>query len=200
MRDDFHALPDSLPVPKDDGACSHLEATPLPDLELRTTSGALVNLARLTRKPTVLFFYPRTGRPDEAAPVGWDEIPGARGCTPQSCGYRDHHSEFTALGIQVFGVSTQTTEFQQELARRLRLPYEILSDSGLALTGALKLPTFTFSSMTLLKRAAWFCQAGKIVKVFYPVFPPDENAETVLRWLRANHRPEQQSMKLGSQS
>lgn len=185
MRDNFYDLPANLPVPQDDGACGHLEGHALPNLKLQTTSNRTVDLAQLAQKPTVLFFYPRTGRPDEAAPIGWDEIAGARGCTPQSCGYRDLYSEFQSLGVQVFGLSTQTTEFQQELVRRIKLPYEVLSDSDFELTNTLKLPTFTFDTMKLLKRAAWFCEAGKIMKVFYPVFPPDKSADTVLNWIKA---------------
>lgn len=185
MRDNFYDLPDDLPVPQDDGACDHLEGQALPNIELRSTANRTVNLARLTQSPTVLFFYPRTGRPDEPAPIGWDEIPGARGCTPQSCGYRDQFAEFRALGFQVFGVSTQTTDFQQELVDRIKLPFEVLSDGEFALTNGMKLPTFEFSGMRLLKRMAWVCEQGKIVKVFYPVFPPQENATQVLGWLKA---------------
>jgi peroxiredoxin len=184
MRDNFYSLPKNLPAPQNDGACAHLEGRLLPSLSLRTTANRSIDLATITKSPTVLFFYPRTGRPDEPAPLGWDEIPGARGCTPQSCGYRDLYSEFQKLKVQVFGASTQSTEFQQELAARIHLPYEILSDEHFALTNALNLPTFTFESMRLLKRAAWFCDRGKIIKVFYPVFPPDKNAESVLQWIQ----------------
>ena len=185
MRDNFYALPTDLPVPPDDGACDHLADKALPKIELRTTANRVVDLSYLTQEPTVLFFYPRTGRPDEPAPIGWDEIPGARGCTPQSCGYRDQYADFRALGVQVFGVSTQTTEFQQELVSRIHLPFEVLSDVDFILTDALQLPTFDFSGMRLFKRMAWYCESGKIKKVFYPVFPPNENAATVLEWLRA---------------
>jgi len=186
IRDNFYELPADLPVPQNDGACDHLEGSPLPIIDLRATSGRTVNLARLTQERAVLFFYPRTGRPDEPAPVGWDEIAGARGCTPQSCGYRDHYAEFKELGIRVFGVSTQTTEFQQELVGRIKLPFEVLSDWEYKLTKAMELPTFEFEGQRLLKRMAWVCDGGKITKVFYPVFPPDRNAETVLEWLRKN--------------
>lgn len=184
MRDNFYTFPDNLPAPQDDGASKHLEGMTLPNLQLRSTANQSVDISQLSQKPTVFFFYPRTGRPDEPAPIGWDEIAGARGCTPQSCGYRDLNSEFLNLGIQIFGVSTQTSEFQQELVQRIKLPYEILSDSDFQLTNALKLPTFTFNSMRLLKQVTWFCVNGKIKKVFYPVFPPDKNAETVLSWIR----------------
>lgn len=186
MRDNFYSLPDNLPVPQDDGGCSHLENRPLPDISLKTTGNRTVNLAHMGLEPTVLFFYPRTGRPDESAPVGWDKIPGARGCTPQSCGYRDIYGEFLKRRIKVFGVSTRTTKFQQEFVQRVHLPFEILSDSELALIKTLRLPTFEFRGMTLLKRMAWYCNQGKIVKVFYPVFPPDKNAETVLKWVASS--------------
>jgi peroxiredoxin len=186
MRDNFYALPADLPVPQDDGACDHLVGKILPSLKLRSTLGRAVDLAQVTQERTVLFFYPRTGRPDEPAPIGWDEIAGARGCTPQSCSYRDHYAEFRTRGIQIFGVSTQTTEFQQELVQRIKLPFEVLSDDRHALTNALKLPTFEFSGMRLLRRMAWVCEQGRITKVFYPVFPPDKNAETVLSWLKEN--------------
>lgn len=185
MRDNFYDLPANLPVPEDDGACAHLEGKSLPSLQLQTTSNRTIDLATLTQVPTIFFFYPRTGRPDEAAPMGWDEITGARGCTPQSCGYRDLHSEFQQLGFQVFGVSTQTTEFQQELVGRIHLPFEILSDAKFELADTLRLPTFVFAEMRLLKRMAWVCKQGKIIKVFYPVFPPDKNAASVLNWIRS---------------
>ena len=188
MRDNFYSLPSDLPVPQDDGACDHLVGMALPEISLRSTADRSVSLAHIAQEPAVFFFYPRTGRPDEPAPVGWDEIPGARGCTPQSCGYRDQYKAFQALGVQVFGVSTQTTEFQQEFVRRMNVPYEILSDSDFVLTKALRLPTFDFNSMRLFKRIAIVARNGKIEKVFYPVFPPDKNAETVLAWLTSEQR------------
>ena len=189
MRNNFYSLPENLPVPEDDGACNHLEGLPLPHLELRTTLNRIVDFRKLTEEPTVFFFYPRTGRPDEPAPMGWDKIPGARGCTPQSCGYRDFYDEFRRLKIQVFGVSTQTTEFQQELVSRINLPFEVLSDADFQLTDTLKLPTFEFAGMRLLKRMSLVCSDGKIAKVFYPVFPPDKNAETVLNWIKVSRQP-----------
>ena len=183
QRTDFYSLPANLPVPQDDGACDHLGGMALPNISLRSTANRIVSLSDIAQGLTVFFFYPRTGRPDEPIPIGWDEIAGARGCTPQSCGFRDVHKEFKKLGAEVFGVSTQTTEYQQELVERTHLPYEILSDSEFALTDALKLPTFQFNGMRLLKRMAWVCEKGRIVKVFYPVFPPNENANHVLSWL-----------------
>jgi len=154
----------------------------LPSVSLPSTAGKLVDLARLP-SISVVYCYPRTGRPDEGVPHGWNEIPGARGCTPQSCAFRDHHSELTALDARVFGLSTQDTDFQQEAVERLQLPFTLLSDSELAFTRALRLPTFEVNSMTLIKRLTLIISRGRIVKVFYPVFPPDKNAEEVIDWL-----------------
>ena len=154
-------------------------------IALPATSGAPVNLSKLKGR-TVLYVYPRTGVPGVDAPPGWDQIPGARGCTPQSCGFRDHFAELKALGVaQVFGLSTQDTGYQQEAADRLHLPFPILSDAELNLATSLHLPMFMTSGMTLLARMALVIEDGKIVKVFYPVFPPDKNAEEVVAWLRA---------------
>ena len=135
---------------------------------------------------TVVYCYPRTGRPDQDMPRGWDEIPGARGCTPQSCSFRDHYGELRALGARVFGLSTQNTEYQREAAGRLHLPFELLSDERLEFAGALALPTFEADSMILLKRLTLVIEDGRIEKVFYPVFPPDKNAEEVIGWLSRN--------------
>lgn len=177
-------LPKDLPVPEDDGACNHLPGKDLPGLSLMATSGRLVRLNEQAQSRTVFFFYPRTGRPGVAIPSAWDRIPGARGCTPHSCAYRDLHAEFRALGTAVFGVSSQDTEYQRELVRRTNLPYEVLSDVEFRLTDALRLPTFVFEGVRLIKRLAFVAEKGRIVKVFYPVFPPDKNAETVLAWLK----------------
>ena len=177
-------LPADIPVPQDDGAASHLPGMKLPDIALKATSGPAVNLSTLEGR-TVLYIYTRTGVPGVDAPPGWDDIPGARGCTPQSCGFRDHFAELKALGIaHVFGLSTQATDYQREAAQRLHLPFPILSDSELKFGGALKLPTFSAADMTLLKRMALVVAGGTIIKVFYPVFPPDKNAEEVIAWLR----------------
>ncbi len=171
--------------PQDDGAARHLTGSALPDLALPATNGAQVNLARLTGR-TVVYVYPRTGRPGQALPEGWDGIPGARGCTPQSCGFRDHFAELKRLGVaQLFGLSTQATDYQREVVERLHLPFAILSDADLTLTRALNLPTFTVEGMTLIKRMAWVIDDGVMIKVFYPVFPPDRSAEEVIAWLRA---------------
>ena len=177
-------LPDGLPVPRDDGATSHLTGRQLPDLPLPATDGSHVNIAKL-RGRTVVYLYPRTGEPGKAPPDGWDAIPGARGCTPQSCGFRDHFAELAKLGVaQLFGLSTQDTEYQREAVARLHLPFPLLSDQELRLTRILDLPTFQVAGMTLVKRMAWIVDDGSIVKVFYPVFPPDRNAEEVIAWLR----------------
>ena len=184
MPSDLANLPVSLPVPVDDGACSHLSGRALPPIVLPSTAGRTVNLAELN-VPSVLFFYPRNAQPHESIPEDWNIIPGARGCTPHSCGFRDLHQEFKTLGFQIFGVSTQDTDYQKELVNRVHLPFEVLSDAQLELVKALQLPTFAYRGLQLLKRMAWVVEDGKITKVFYPVFPPDKNAEEVLNWLRA---------------
>jgi peroxiredoxin len=179
-------LPDDLPVPQDDGAARHLVGMRLPAIALPATDGAKVDLAALAGR-TVVYVYPRTGRPGVVLPEGWDGIPGARGCTPQSCSFRDHFAELKALGVaHLFGLSTQDTDYQREAAERLHLPFAILSDAGLQLTNALRLPTFAVAGMTLLKRMVWVIDDGVIAKVFYPVFPPDESAAVVVAWLRAS--------------
>jgi peroxiredoxin len=178
-------LPPNIPVPQDDGAACHLAGMKLPDLALPGTDSSKVNLSKLKGR-TVVYIYPRTGVPGVDTLPGWDQIPGARGCTPQSCGFRDHFGELKRLGVaQLYGLSTQDTAYQQEAATRLHLPFAILSDEKLALTKALKLPTFTAAGMTLLKRMALVIDDGVIVKAFYPVFPPDKNAEVVVAWLQS---------------
>jgi peroxiredoxin len=177
-------LPPGIPAPQDDGAARHVSGAKLPDLVLPATDGQQVNLAKLKGR-TVVYIYPRTGVPGQALPTGWDEIPGARGCTPQSCGFRDHFGELKRLGVQqLYGLSTQGTAYQQEAASRLHLPFAILSDEKLAFARALKLPTFSVDGMTLLKRMALIIDDGVITKAFYPVFPPDKNAEEVIAWLQ----------------
>lgn len=177
-------LPADLPVPPDDGAARQLAGKKLPSIALPATAGPAVNLASLAGR-SVVYIYPRTGVPGVDAPPGWDDIPGARGCTPQSCGFRDHFAELRALGVaHVFGLSTQDTGYQREAAERLHLPFAILSDSSLALARALGLPTFSVAGMVVLKRMALVIDDGTIVKVFYPVFPPDRNAAEVIAWLR----------------
>src|ERR671916_1309256 len=182
-EDNLYELPEGLPVPVDDGASDHLPGTRLPSVPLRSTAGNVVELVSLTGR-TVVYCYPRMGRPNEEMPQDWDEIPGARGCTPQSCAFRDHHAELRALSVRVFGLSTQDTKYQQEAAERLHLPFELLSDEGLAFAKTLGVPTFEADGMILLKRLTLIIEDGRIGKVFYPVFPPGKNAEEVLAWLR----------------
>ena len=178
-------LPVDLPVPVDDGACDHLPGMRLPSLALPATDGGSVDLSALSGR-SVLYVYPRTGRPDQPLPTGWDEIPGARGCTPQSCAYRDLSAELAALGARVLGLSTQDTAYQREAAARLHLPFPLLSDERLQFSTALALPTFEVDGMTLLKRLTLVIGDGAIESVFYPVFPPDADAGNVAAWLRAH--------------
>jgi peroxiredoxin len=176
-------LPSDIPAPQDDGGARHLTGMRVPDLTLRATDGTEVNLAKLPGR-AVVYIYPRTGVPGVPLPEGWDMIPGARGCTPQSCGFRDHFAELQRLGVaQVFGLSTQDTAYQQEAAKRLHLPFQLLSDEKLQFTRALDLPTFTAAGMELIKRMVLVIDRGAITKVFYPVFPPDKSAEEVVSWL-----------------
>jgi len=178
-------LPEGLPVPQDDGAARHLTGLKLPDLALPATDGALVNLAKRAGR-TVVYAYPRTGLPGRLPAEGWNDIPGARGCTPQSCGFRDHYAELKRLGVgQLYGISTQDTAYQREAVERLHLPFAILSDADMRLTRALKLPTFSIAGMTLIKRMAWIIDDGVLTRVFYPVFPPDKSADEVIAWLQA---------------
>lgn len=177
--DNLYALPDNLPVPKDDGACDHLRRSTLPSIALRATSGPTVDLSKEGRPWLVVYCYPRTGRPDEDPPGGaatWNAIPGARGCTPQSFAYRDHYAELVALGATVYGLSTQDTEYQSEAVQRLHLPFPLLSDARLALARALRLPTFVFAGLELIKRLTLIARAGRIEEVFYPVFASDADA------------------------
>jgi len=178
-------LPADLPVPVDDGACDHLPGLRLPSLALPATDGSVVDLSTLPGR-TIVYVYPRTGRPDQPLPTGWDEIPGARGCTPQSCAYRDLAAELQTFGARVFGLSTQDTAYQQEAVDRLHLPFPLLSDERLELTRALSLPTFEVDGMTLIKRLTLIVDDSAIETVFYPVFPPDADAANVAAWLRAH--------------
>ncbi len=183
---DPNVLPPDLPVPEDDGAARHLVGMRLPSLSLTATDGSEVDLARLVGR-TVIYVYPRTGRPGVALPQGWDAIPGARGCTPQSCSFRDHFAELKSLGVaHLFGLSTQDSDYQREVADRLHLPFALLSDVRLQFAHALSLPTFEVGGMTLLKRMVLVIDDGFIVKTFYPVFPPDGSAAEVTGWLRAS--------------
>lgn len=179
------ATPDwsMIPAPRDDGAAGHLVGLALPAVPLPATDGTTVDLSTLAGR-VVVYAYPRTGEPDRPNPDGWDIIPGARGCTPQSCAFRDHFAELRDLGVSgLYGLSTQDTAYQAEAAARLHLPFPLLSDAGLALTRAIDLPTFEAGGMTLLKRLTLIVEDGRVAKVFYPVFPPDRSAADVANWL-----------------
>ena len=184
---DFGQLPPDLPAPEDDGAANHLVGTALPDLTLPSTHGEKIGLAGTAgdARWLVAYVYPRTGAPGQSSPTGWDDIPGARGCTPQSCAYRDALAEFAALDAAVVGISAQTPEEQREFADREHIPFPLLSDADLRLRDKLRLPTFEADGMTLYKRLTLVAEAGFIAKAFYPVFPPDRDAAAVLAWLHA---------------
>lgn len=187
---DWGAAPDwnAIPAPADDGATDHLIGTNWPAIALPATDGQSYDLSALGGL-TVVYAYPRTGQPGIENPDGWDLIPGARGCTPQSCSFRDHYAELKALGVDhLFGLSTQSVAYQAEAAERLHLPFPILSDEELVLAQALNLPTFEAGGMLLLKRCTFVINAGKIEHVFYPVFPPDQSASDVIEWLSARKR------------
>ncbi|QPF82199.1 peroxiredoxin [Bradyrhizobium genosp. L] len=178
-----------IPAPQDDGAAAHLAGLPLPPVSLRATNDTSVMLSALAGR-TVVFGYPRTGEPGKIGLVeDWDMIPGARGCTPQTCAFRDLFAELKGAGAaNVFGLSTQSNAYQTEMASRLHLPFPVLSDEELQLTQALQLPTMSVAGLTLIKRLALIIDDGRITHVFYPVFPPDRNAGDVLAWLRDNQR------------
>jgi peroxiredoxin len=177
-----YSLPPDLPAPVDDGACDHLTGLEVPGLTLDSSQGP-VDLAELAARRAVVYVYPRTGRPDRVVPTGWDAIPGARGCTPQSCGFRDHAAELADHGARVAGLSAQTLEEQLELAERLQMPFPVIADPERRLGAAIGLPTFAFEGVTLYRRVTLVLEAGLIAKAFYPVFPPGRNAEEVLAWL-----------------
>ena len=179
-------LPEGLPVPQDDGGADHLRGMYMPRVELPATSGEILDMARFPGR-TVLYVYPMTGRPDRALPDGWDEIPGARGCTPQSCSFRDHFQELKDLGVsQVYGLSTQDTDYQREAKERLHLPFELISDAAFKLGDIMRLPYFEVDGVRLFKRMALILDDARIRHVFYPVFPPDRNAGDVIAWLKEN--------------
>jgi peroxiredoxin len=180
---DPYVLPPSLPVPEDDGAADHLTGAIVPGLVLDSSQGP-VDLAELCAQRAVVYVYPRAGRPGVPTLPGWDEIPGARGCTPQSCGFRDHAAELARFGARVAGVSAQTLDDQVEFAQRNRMPFPVLADPDLRLRDTLGLPTFRVEGLELYKRLAFVAESGRIVKVLYPVFPPDRNAGAVLEHLR----------------
>lgn len=181
---DFTTLPDDLPVPVDDGAADHLPGMALPPITLPTTTGDRVDFNQLGPGRTVIYLYPMTGRPGVALPDGWDDIPGARGCSTEACDFRDHFRDLSTAGAEhVFGLSSQSTGYQHEMAERLRLPFPVLSDVDFSLGTALSLPTFTASGERLYKRLTLVVRDGVIEHVFYPVFPPNTHAQQVLDWL-----------------
>ncbi len=184
---DYMSLPSDLPAPEDDGAADHLVGLEVPAITLTGTGGGQVALDDLGPGRTVLYVYPLSGKPGIDLPDGWDAIPGARGCTPEACGFRDHHAALRAAGAAaVFGLSSQSTGYQAELAQRLQLPFEILSDPDLELADALRLPTFTADARRLYARLTLVVTDGRIEHAFYPIFPPDQHAAQVLAWLREN--------------
>lgn len=178
----YEIMPEDLPRPIDDGACDHLVGMKLPDIDLLATDGSVVNLSAQKRK-TLIYCYPMTGKPGVPLPEGWDDIPGARGCTPQSCAFRDHHAELSALGADVFGLSTQNTDYQKEMAERLHLPFLVLSDADFVFCQAMRLPTFEVNGMRLLKRVTMIADKGTIMRVHYPVFPSNSDAAWVISQL-----------------
>lgn len=180
----LNQLPTDLPVPQDDGACNHLVGMPLPNVALLATDGSMVNLSQLAGR-LVIYCYPMTGQPNVPLPEGWDQIPGARGCTPQSCAFRDHYQELQALNANVFGLSVQSTEYQREMATRLHLPFQVLSDEHYQFQKALNLPTFVAAGMTLLKRVTFISHQGRIEAVHYPIFPSDSDPAWVLDYLKS---------------
>jgi peroxiredoxin len=181
---DLYKLPEDLPAPINDGLCDHLRGATLPPIALPSTAGRIVSLGeRSSGRWIVVYAYPRTGLPESEPPRGWNSILGARGCTPQTCAFRDCYGEFRARGVEVYGLSTQTTDYQRELVTRLGLQFEVLSEAGLALQEAMQLPIFVVDKMTLFKRFTLIVRDGVIRHVLYPVFPPDANAGEVLRWL-----------------
>jgi peroxiredoxin len=178
-------LPSDLPVPQDDGAADHLVGMPLPTISLSATTNIQFPLSKVNGR-LVIYCYPMTGQPNVALPDGWDQIPGARGCTPQSCSFRDHYQELRSLGAEVVGLSVQSTEYQQEMADRLHLPFPVLSDDSYQLQRALQMPTFIAAGMTLLKRITLIVNNGVIEAVHYPIFPSDSDPAWVMDYLKNN--------------
>lgn len=179
-----YELPQDLPVPLDDGACDHLPGTVVPEVTLRGTDDQIWNLGELARVRAVVYVYPATGVPGKDPIPGWDDIPGAPGCTVQSLGFRDRHADFAALGIRVFGLSAQPTDEQKEFLQRTKVPFVLLSDPDLQVRRTLGLPVFEAHGRTFYRRLAMLFESGRVSKVFYPVFPPNKSAESVLAWLQ----------------
>lgn len=184
MMMDLRALPKDLPVPEDDGAVDHLPGTRLPSVVLSASSGGSADLARAAEETLVVYIYPATGVPGRPLPAGWEQVPGARGCTPQSCAFRDRGHDLAALGASVIGLSGQSVDEQREFARREHIPYPLLNDGDFALASELGLPTFHVDGSRYYRRLTFIARAGRIAKVFYPVFPPERNAAEVVGWLR----------------
>ena len=185
MTGNYNQLPTGLPIPVDDGATNHLKGMKLPNVSLNATNGKTINLGEMKNK-LVIYCYPMTGQPNVALPEGWDQIPGARGCTPQSCSFRDHYQELQTLGVEVLGLSVQTMEYQKEMANRLHLPFPVVSDVNYEFQKALNMPTFLVEEMTLLKRVTLIVNHGLIEAVHYPIFPSDSDAIWVIDYLK-NH-------------
>lgn len=185
MEDNLAYLPEGLPVPIDDRACNHLIGLSIPGMQLKSTSGEFIFLKELTGK-LVIYLYPMTGPSEIPLPKGWDEIPGARGCTPQACSFRNHYNELQELGVSVFGMSTQPSEFQKKEKERIHLPFDLLSDENIEFAKGLKLPLHYVDNLVLHKRVTLIFTGGKIVKYFYPVFPPDKNIDEVIHYLKNN--------------
>jgi len=185
MTTNLNQLPTDLPIPQDDGSTKHLKGMKLPNVSLNTTNGKSINLGDIKGK-LVIYCYPMTGQPNVALPDGWDQIPGARGCTPQSCSFRDHYKELQALGAEVVGLSVQTTEYQKEMADRLHLPFPVVSDVSYEFQKALNMPTFIAAGMTLLKRVTLIANNGVIEAVHYPIFPSDSDPDWVMDYLKSN--------------
>jgi peroxiredoxin len=183
---DLHALPEDLPVPEDDGAADHLPGAQVPSIALSTSAGEFIDLALAAQETLVIYVYPATGVPGRPLPAGWDQVPGARGCTPQSCAFRDHVRDLATLGASVMGLSAQRIEEQREFAEREHIPYPLLNDSEFVLASEFGLPTFQLDGARYYRRLTFIARAGQIAKVFYPVFPPEQNAAEVIGWLRAS--------------
>jgi len=181
----YNELPPNLPIPTDDGAANHLKGMRLPQLALKATNGATIQLGEIKNK-LVIYCYPMTGQPNVPLPEGWDQIPGARGCTPQSCSFRDHYQELQALGAEVVGLSVQSTEYQKEMADRLHLPFPVVSDVNYEFQKALNMPTFVAAGMTLLKRITLIANNGVIEAVHYPIFPSDSDPSWVIDYLNSH--------------
>lgn len=182
MEENLEFLPEGLPVPVDDGVCNHLIGLPIPDIKLKSTNGEFILLKNISKR-LVIYLYPMTGPSEIPLPKGWDEIPGARGCTPQACSFRNHYNELQELGVEVFGMSTQSSEFQKKEKERIHLPFDLLSDENIEFANALKLPLHYVEDLVLHKRVTLIFDKGKIIKYFYPVFPPDKNINEVIEWL-----------------